>query len=70
MMQDTSDSDSFVMRQDDSDTSGGTPPAASGESAASETGGQTTNSIAKDVAERVYRIFCENLRIERERRGY
>ncbi len=38
--------------------------------ATSESEAETPLPSPEDVAERVYRIFCENLRQERERRGH
>ena len=38
--------------------------------APSEIEQETPSFSPEEVAERVYRIFCENLRRERERRGY
>ncbi|MBI4790799.1 MAG: hypothetical protein HY782_27535 [Chloroflexi bacterium] len=49
---------------------GGNPAtAAETDMAASEIERETSTVSVADVAERVYRIFCENLRRERERRG-
>lgn len=39
------------------------------EMAASEIGRETSQPSAQDVAERVYRIFVQRLRLERERLG-
>lgn len=43
------------------------PPAAPSAAAASER--ETTTVTAEEVAERVYRLFCRDLRLERERQG-
>ena len=44
-------------------------PTARENAAASEIKRETPSLSPQDVAERVYRIFCEELRRERERRG-
>lgn len=46
------------------------PAPARADTAASEIERETPSLSPQDVAERVYHIFCENLRRERERRGY